>query len=387
MFLKIMGALPGYIYAQDADAVYVNLFIGSRANVTINGSKTTLQQATRYPWDGEIKLSVMPEQTTEFALCLRLPARCIDPQIKVNGEPLAAIERVRGYARIQRRWQTGDAVELSLPMPMQRIKAHPKVEADIGRVALQRGPLVYCLESADNSGCVRNLVIPPESPLNAEYHPDMLGGVAIIRGPALALQRAEWPDQLYLLSARVPGVASTEFSAIPYFAHANREASEMMVWVAEMPTKAEPLPPTTIASRAKPSTSHCWPTDSILALNDQLEPAASDDTKIPRFTWWEHRGANEWVQYDFEGPEKVSAVKVYWWDERRIQAHCRVPQSWRRLYQSGDTWKTVTGTSAYGTEMDRFNRITFDPVETKAIRIEAQLQPDWSGGILEWKVE
>lgn len=80
-------------------------------------------------------------------------------------------------------------------------------------------------------------------------------------------------------------------------------------------------------------------------------------------------------------------MEVYWWDERRIQAHCRVPQSWRLLYQSGDTWKTVTGASAYGTEMDRFNRVTFDAVETKAIRIEAQLQPDWSGGILEWKVE
>lgn len=387
MFLKIMGALPGYIYAQDADAVYVNLFIGSQAKVTIKGSRITLQQTTRYPWDGEIKLSVMPEKTTDFALCLRLPAWCAEPQIKVNGEPLATIENVRGYARLQRQWQSGDVVEMSLPMPVQRIKANPKVEADIGRVALQRGPLVYCLESLDNDGHVRNLIIPPESPLSAEHRADLLGGVTVIHGPALALHRAEWPDQLYLPSTSVPGTGNTEFTAIPYFVHANRDPSEMMVWVADTPVKAEPLPPPTLASRAKPSASYCCPTDSVSALNDQIEPTASDDTTIPRFTWWDHRGTAEWVQYDFDAPEKVSAVEVYWWDERRINAHCRVPQSWQILYQSGDTWQPVTGASAYTTEMDRFNRVTFDPIQTKALRIQVQLQPDWSGGLLEWTLK
>ena len=375
MFLKIMGALPGYIYAQDADAVYVNLFIGSQANITVKGSEITLKQTTLYPWDGEIKLSVTPRQTTEFAFCLRLPAWCIDPQIKINEEPLAAIEKVCGYARLQRRWQGGDVVELSLPMLVQRIKSPPRVEADMGRVALQRGPLVYCLESMDNNGCVRNLVIPPESPLCAEYRADLLGGVVVIRGAALALHRAEWPNQLYLPSASVPGSTNTEFTAIPYFANANREPSQMMVWAAETPTKAEPLLPQTVASRAKPSSSHCWQSDSVSALNDQIEPVASDDTTIRRFTWWDHRGTAEWAQYDFESPVKVSVIEVYWWDERRIQAHCRVPQSWHLLYQLGDTWKAVTGASAYGTEMDRFNRVTFDPVETKSIGLKRNCNP------------
>lgn len=387
MFLKIMGALPGYIYALDADAVYINLYIGSQADFTVKGSRVTFRQTTRYPWDGTITCSVTPEQTVAFGLCLRLPAWCSNPQIRVNGEILETIEKVRDYARIQRQWQRGDVVELLLPMPVQRIKAHPKVEADIGRVALQRGPIVYCLESADNNGAVRNLVIPPDSPLTAIYRPDLLDGVTIIQGPARALYDSEWPDQLYLQSTDVPGAAETVFTAIPYFANTNREPGEMLVWAAETAVTATPLPIPTIASRAKPSASHCFTSDTIFGLNDRIEPTASDDLKIPRFTWWDHRGTEEWVQYDFNSVTTVSAVEVYWWDERRIHAHCRVPQSWRVLYQSGDTWKTVNDASPYGTDMDRYNRVSFTPVETTAMRLEVQLQPDWSGGILEWNVE
>lgn len=387
MFLKIMGALPGYIYAQEPGAVYVNLFVGSRANLTVNDTKVALRQTTRYPWDGEVKLTVEPEREKEFAINLRLPAWCIDPKLQLNGKPLATFEKVRGYARLQRNWQRGDVVELSLPMPVQRLKAHPKIEADIGRVALQRGPLVYCLEAVDNSDHVRNLIIPPDGPLTSQHRADLLGGVTVIQGPALATHRAAWPDQLYLPFARVPGVTNTPFTAIPYFANANRQPGEMQVWIAETAQQADPLPSPTVATRAKSSASHCWGNDTVSALNDQIEPTASDDTKIPRFTWWDYRGTKEWVQYDFDQPTKVSAVEVYWWDERRINAHCRVPQSWRLLYQVGGKWKPVSGASAYGAEMDRFNRVTFDAVETKALRLEVQLQPDWSAGILEWKVD
>ena len=150
--------------------------------------------------------------------------------------------------------------------------------------------------------------------------------------------------------------------------------------------QANPLSKPTLASRARPSASHCGPSDTVSALNDQVEPSASDDTKSPRFTWWDHRGTREWVQYDFDQPTQVSAAEVYWWDERRINAHCRVPRSWRLLYQSGNTWEPVRSAAA-GVEMDLFNRVVFDRVETKALRLEVQLEPDWSGGILEWRAE
>jgi hypothetical protein len=387
MFLKIMGALPGYIYAQEPGAVYVNLFVGSKATLTINGTQVALQQATKYPWDGEVRLAVKPQREVEFALNLRMPGWCGQPKLRINGKPLANVASVRGYACLQRHWRAGDVVELSLPMPAHRVKANPKVAADFGRVALQRGPLVYCLEAADNKGDVRNLVIPPDLPLATQHRKSLLGGVTVITGRAMAVHRLPWPDRLYLPSTDLCGLTNTQFTAIPYFANANRQPGEMRVWLAESPEHAEALPCPTVASRARPSASQCWQNDTVSALNDQIEPAASDDTTIPRFTWWNHRGTAEWVQYDFEKPAKVAAVEVYWWDERRINAHCRVPQFWRLLYHVGGEWKPVPGASACGIEMDRFNRVTFDPVETKALRIEVQLRPDWSGGILEWRVE
>lgn len=387
MFLKIMSALPGYIYAQDTESVYVNLFIGSRASLAVRGVQVGLRQTTRYPWEGEVSLSVEPEKAVDFALNLRWPGWCAEPSLRINGQPVGPVERVRGYARLRRTWQRGDRVELSLPMPVQRLKAHPKVEANLGRVALQRGPLVYCLEAVDHGGHVRHLIIPPQAPLRATHRPELLGGVTVIEGSAWALHRAPWPDQLYVPFANLPGLVRTQFTAIPYFAQANRQPGAMTVWVAETLDQAKPLGPPSLASRAKPSASHCWRHDTVWALNDRIEPVASDDTTIPRFTWWDHRGTREWVQYDFDQPVRVSAVEVYWWDERRIKAHCRVPGSWRLLYRKGQTWEPVPDTAAYGVEMDRYNRVAFTPVETTALRLEVQLQPDWSAGILEWRVE
>lgn len=387
MFLKVMGALPGYIYAQNSDGVFVNLFIGSRVSLTQAGKKVELLQTTRYPWDGAVQIKLESDPRAKFALHLRLPAWCDAPEIKVNGRVLKNIETVRGYARIEREWRKGDLVELSLPMPVQRIHANPKVEANLGRVALQRGPVVYCVEGADNGGQVRNLVLPSSVELAADYRQNFLGGVTVIRGVAQSISRAEWPERLYLPATQTPGVTNADLLAIPYYANANRQPSDMMVWLAETPLKAEPLLQATIASEAKPSASHCWTNDTVAALNDQLTPATSDDLKIPRFTWWNHRGTKEWAQYDLPQPRSVSSVSVYWWDERRVNAHCRVPQSWRVVYRDGNEWKPVSGTSDYTTAMDQFNRITFSPVTTTALRLEVQLQPEWSGGILEWRVE
>lgn len=128
-----------------------------------------------------------------------------------------------------------------------------------------------------------------------------------------------------------------------------------------------------------------WSHDSVEAMIDGLEPKNSNDHSIPRFTWWDHLGSAEWVQYDFDKPRKVSAVEVYWFDDSGV-GRCRVPASWKLLYRDNETWKPVTGASEFGTKVDTFNRVSFTPVEASALRIEVQLQTDFSGGILEWKV-
>lgn len=396
MFLKVAGELPSYIYAQNADGLYVNLYIGNHATAVLNHTKVGLELTTQYPWEGRVKLAVSPERPTKFALRLRLPGWCEQPEIRVNRRTVKDLKRASGYAQIEREWKRGDVVELRLPMPVQRVYAHPQVEANQDRVALQRGPLVYCLEGIDNGGTLRNLVIPPETKLVAERCDNLLGGVTVIRGKARALHQTAWADRLYQSGPTLPGTTNIEFTAIPFYANANRQPSEMRVWIAESAAMASAALPPTIASQAKTSASHCFANDTTAALNDQITPKSSDDTGMPRFTWWDHRGTKEWVQYDFEKPQTVTAVETYWWDERRTKAHCRVPQSWRVLYQEATTWKpisdasdwkTVTEASGFGTEMDKFNRVTFKPVTVKALRIEVQLQPEWSGGLLEWRVE
>ena len=396
MFLKVVGELPSYIYAQNPEGLFVNLFIGSQANLVVSNTKVALQLVTQYPWEGAVKLTVNPEHAAAFAMNLRLPGWCKHPEIRVNGRWLKEFKTLRGYARIEREWKRGDTIELTMPMPVQRVYANPKVVADQGRVALQRGPLVYCLEGMDNGGNLRHLVIPPDAKFTAAKRADLLAGVTVIRGNALALHQTDWVDSLYKSGSTVPGATNVEFMAIPYFANANRQPTDLMVWMAESLAQASPLPPPSIASPASVSASHCFANDTTSALNDQLIPKASDDQQIPRFTWWDHRGTKEWVQYDFEKPQTISSADVYWWDERRLQENCRVPQSWRLLYKEAATWKPVSDdadwrpvpdASAYGTEMDQFNRVSFAPVTAKALRLEVQLQPEWSGGILEWQVK
>ncbi len=157
----------------------------------------------------------------------------------------------------------------------------------------------------DNEGSVRNLFLPPDATLSSDYRADLLGGVDVIEGDAKALYRD------------APQVRPARLLAIPYYAYANRGPVEMAVWLPE--TRALAVA-TSLAAQARPSASHCFPADSLAAMNNQVEPKKSDDESIPRFTWWDHRGTREWVQYDFDKPTRVSAVAVYWWDEVRLRA-------------------------------------------------------------------
>ncbi len=234
MFLKMMGALPGYIYAQDHQDIYVSQFIGSRARVTIANSQVGLSQVTSYPWKGDIRLDVDPKQPAEFGINVRVPTWCPNPRLTVNGKAVRLVP-IQGYARVRRLWKAGDTIHLSLPMPVQRLLANSRVDASRGMVALQRGPLVYCVEAADNAAPVRQLALPAESSLKAKFEPDLLGGVTVIRGACLAQE--PWPDTLYLSADRLPEARPAKFVAIPYFANANRAPGDMTVWLPEVPIK------------------------------------------------------------------------------------------------------------------------------------------------------
>ena len=249
MFLKLMGAMPGCIYARDKSGIYVNLFVGGRARIRLDGRNVALTQTTDYPWQGHVGIKVEPAKASEFTLHIRIPGWCqgsASPddlyhssqrpaygaaRLKLNGKAIGNYETVRGYAVLQRRWKSGDVVELSLDMPIQRIKANARVEADTGRVALMRGPLVYCFEGADNGGAVRNLVIPLGAEFEPEFRSDLLGGVTVLHGTATGLFRTG-----------VKQVISGPFqvTAVPYYANANRGTCAMQTWMAEQEDGSSP---------------------------------------------------------------------------------------------------------------------------------------------------
>jgi len=389
---RFLASLPGYVYAQQGDTVYVNLFVPSNATIELDGGrKLKIVQETRYPWDGAVRITLHPEQGGRFALNVRVPGWAREEVVPsdlyrfaeasgervtlgVNGQA-APVAVDKGYVRIDRTWKAGDVVELGLPMPVRRVVAHPSVEADEGRVALQRGPLVFAAEWPDNpGGRVRNLMLPDDVKLATEFRPDLLGGVQVVKGRAVALAL----DEKGAVSRR-----EQEFLAIPYYAWANRGAGEMAVWLANRPTSARPQPRPTRASQAKVTASPGG--RNLLAVHDLAEPRSSRDATNSFFHWWPEKGSTEWVEYTFEAPGPVSGVEVYWFDDTG-SGETRTPASWRVLYKDGEVWKPVETTDVYGVEKDLFNKVGFKPVTTTGLRLEVLLKPEWSAGIQEWRV-
>ncbi len=391
--VRFVPSIASYVYAHRDETAFVNLFVNGEGTVKLAGNSVRIRQETEYPWSGKIRLVIDPNKAGPFTLAVRIPGwtgatplpgglyRYLDAAsfawtLSVNGTALRP-QVEHGYARTDRTWKTGDLVELNFEMPIRRVVADERVAVDRGRVALERGPIVFCAEAVDNKGRISNLILPDDAPLQAEPRSDLLGNVTVLTGQARALSRGK--------DGAVVNEAAA-FTAIPYYAWAHRKVGEMAVWLPRTESAAVLPPLPTLASAATPSASHVWAADSVEALNDQVEPRDSIDHSIPRFTWWDHRGTTEWVQYDFAAPTRVSAVQVYWFDDTG-RGQCRVPASWRVLYRVDDRWEPVANASAAEVRKDRFNEQTFSPVETRAIRLEVKLQPDFSAGILEWKLK
>ncbi|MGQ9732019.1 MAG: glycoside hydrolase family 127 protein [Candidatus Zipacnadales bacterium] len=379
--LRLIPQVGSFAYAISDDTLYVNLYMANEADLMIGGEKVRLVEETTYPWAGEIKLTVTPEEATPFELKLRVPEWSRTTKVRLKGEKMAIEPAEDGYISIRRTWWPGDTVELKLDMRVRRMAAHPNVKADTGRVALMRGPLVYCLEGVDHEGSVRDIALPRKADLKAEFVPDLLNGVVVLRGKGLR-HNADWTQGLYREVGDEPQVHIT---AIPYYAWDHREPGEMVVWIPEITALAEGKLPPTIANKAAISASHSHEPQALTAVNDRLLPLASGDQQMPRFTWWDHKGTREWIKYGFAEPQRIACVEVYWFDDTGA-GECRVPASWEVEYFDGREWRSVEGTSQYRTAKDQFNRVAFEAVETTGIQLLVQLQEGFSGGILEWRV-
>jgi len=387
---RFMLSIPGNAYAVAGDRVFVNLFVQGQARVTLPGGNVTIEQQTRYPWDGEVRVRVSPAKAGRFTLMLRVPGwsqdhpvpgdlyRDLTPvrdmvTLKINGL-LVPIRLERGFAAVTRDWAGGDVVDLHLPMPVRRVVAHEAVKADQARVAIERGPLVYTAEFVDNGGRVTNLVLDDQAPLEFQARPALLGGVTVITGRATALKMRNGETVR----------EAAPLTLIPYYAWAHRGKGEMAVWLARQADNARPAPEATLASTANASSSDGG--KSIQGLNEQYEPTDSNDHTAIYFHWWPKKNTTEWVQYDFARDTTIVETSVYWFDDTG-QGECRIPKSWEALYKRGNEWVPVETRDAYGTAKDQYHTVRFTPVRTTAIRLVVQLPEAFSTGIQEWKVK
>jgi DUF1680 family protein len=230
--LRIIAEVSGFAYSATDDAIWVNLYGGNELATELNGKPLKLRQATKYPWNGKIRLTVEESPAEEFALELRIPGWAESATIRVNGKPVESKAVPATYAEIRRSWRKGDVVELDLPMVPRLLEANPLVEETLNQVAVQRGPIVYCLESTDLPKGVRlqDVAIDADAKLSSHFEPKLLGGVEVVEAAGVVRSGGDWSKTLYRPLQR-GDARPIRLTLVPYFAWSNRGPSEMSVWI------------------------------------------------------------------------------------------------------------------------------------------------------------
>ncbi len=390
---RLLPSLPGYFYAKTTKEIYINLYADNTAQFPFRNSDIEIVQKANFPWDGNLEITLNPAQQEKFVLKLRIPdwARNevlpgnlysfmddVSPKVilKVNGKDLK-IKTDKGYAVINRKWKKGDKITLELPMDVRKVVADPRVKADKGKIAIERGPIMYCAEwPYTPGGNVLNLLFDEKSAFTPEFIDTLLHGVEAVKTTA-RLAKYNMHKEIELQNPQ-------DITLIPYYAWNNKGPGQMTVWLPVSDSVVRPLPAPTIAGKSKVTAS--IPTKALMAINDQYEPKNSNDHEWPFYHLWPKNDSWEWVQYDFKKPEKVSFTKIYWFDDSP-EGGCRIPDEWELLYLSAGKWKPVNPVTPYKTTKDTWNELTFSPVTTASLRIRMKLNKKYSTGIHEWVVE
>lgn len=393
---RFTPSVSGYMYAVKDDAVYVNMFAESSAKMEINGNTVGVAQVTGYPWDGNVAIKIDPSKKRQsFRVKVRIPGwaqgrpvpgdlyRYLNDQpapvsVKVNGSVVDAAPAEDGYVTIERAWNAGDRIELELPMEVRYTVADGRVEADRGRVSLERGPIVYCLEWPDNGGEVLNTIFPDGTQAVCTNDADeRLGNIRTLTAKAQSARRNDAGGII---------IEDKTITAIPYYSWANRGAGEMMVWIPRTADFSLPQPPKTISTTAAVSASTVNP--SLKTVNDGYWPSNSNDRDIPYYSIWPARNSSEWIEYRFESPQNVSMARVYWYDDAPWGG-TRIPESWSISYlgEEGE-WRDAEFTTPVGAPVkDCVDERAFVPVKTSAVRLNFTMPEKESTAIYEFEVK
>lgn len=390
---RFIPSLPGYVYAVRNKEVYVNLYMSNTADLDVDGKPVVLTQQTDYPWNGDVSLVVDKNRAGYFVMKLRIPGwvknqpvpsdlysysdrKRLSYSVTVNGKPAEGELTSDGYYSIDRNWKKGDKVELHLDMEPRVVKANDLVEADRGRVAFERGPIVYCAEFPDNDFDISQAIVSRKPKFDVTERRDLLEGIVTLTTDAQVLG--------YDDSGRLT-VRDVRMNLIPYYAWNHRGRGNMAVWLPQELNATRPAMPPTLASSSKVGSSHT--ASSLSAVNDRRIPKNAEDRSAPYYHWWPKTGTVEWLTYEFPEISEVSSSGVFWYDDGPWGG-CRVPESWKLYYKDSDgKWTPVTGVTRYPVEKGFMNRVQFDPVKTGAVKLEIVLPDDNSAGVFEWEVE
>jgi DUF1680 family protein len=389
---RLIPSVPGYFYATVADSLYVNLFAQNTANIILQGDTVEIKQITNYPWEGKITITVNPATDKDFTLMVRIPGwarneaipgniyRFYDVDssaavISVNGNIVNPALK-KGYAVISRTWKPGDIISLSLPIAPRKLIADERIIEDRQRIAIQRGPIVFCAEGVDNENEVLTLNYDSEMPLEPAFESSLLEGTATIHAHAML------PS----------GEQGRAVKLIPYHLWNNRGQSEMQVWLSVREPRVLPDSLLIINENTGDfaSTNYVSPWETLKSIYDLYDPQNSGDKGTGAFGNWIGNNGSvgnwNWVQYNFHENMTISTSEVYWWDDNQ---GITLPDSSYLSYwdSASGTFKIIEGTGcSKGSSCiayDKYNRAHFYPVVTNKIRLNF-IGYEKAQGILEW---
>lgn len=393
-----------------------------------NGEDVTITEETHYPFEETIHFTIALKESLSFPISWRVPAWCKSARLSINGKAVSVHPVAGQFIRVERLWSNRDKVLLELPMAV----SVQKWADNHNSISIDYGPLTFSLKigeryirqdsskTAQGDASWQKGADPSRWP-SYEIHPTTAWNYGLVwdgGDPAktFKVSRGSWPKSDFPFTlAEVPLKISAKARKIsawtldryglcaplqdsPALTKEPIETVDLVpMGAARLRISAFPTvtsdsqighvwqpPALPKLSKYKASASHCYEADSVEAIGDGLLPENSNDHNIPRLTWWPHLGSREWAQFDFNSVKKISSAAVYWFDDSGV-GKCRIPASARLLYKSGGEWKFVPG-GEIGVKADTMNRVTFTPISTTAVRLDTQLQPEFSAGILEWQV-
>lgn len=230
---RMITSLSSYIYTQKSDTLYVHLYVGNESTVSLNGTNIDIRLTSDYPWDGDISMEITPERAARGTIALRIPGWCREFWVWKNGREIKVTADLlrNGYLHLEGTWEEGDLIRLYLKMPVQVLRSNPKVRENVGKAAIMRGPIVYCLEQEDNGPNLPLIRLPRSPKFEYTYEKDLLGGIVQLRSNGLVLSDAEWKGDALYDFYKEECYTEKALTWIPYYAWANRSLGEMLVWV------------------------------------------------------------------------------------------------------------------------------------------------------------